>query len=358
MNPAHTLQSKKLTKPLSLALVTTLLTGLLVLPQHLFAQDSLVGSGNQITLTAIPPRLGDDNTLLIKPGEKKQVQVRVRNSSDNSISVLSTISDFIIDEDGETPIPVEDDVSNRWSLAEWVTIVPQSQTLKPQETGVINVLIDVPSDALPGGHYAMITHQPSASASNPVANADESNSASGVFQRVGTLLYAVVEGDINEEAFIRDFNFPKFTEYGPVPFSFSVENTSDIHIQPKTKIEITDMFGRKVDDLTVDSKNVFPMVGREFSGEWGRVWGYGKYTAQATMSFGSAGKIAMAKVSFWLLPIKLIIAVLIGILTLIVVFMTIRRQIKKQGGDQNSKVEALEKQLHELEQKKLKELED
>lgn len=335
----------------------TLALGLIVLPKHLLAQETPANE-DQVTLTAIPPRLGDDNTLVLKPGEKKQVQIRVRNSSDRSLPILSQATDFIIGEDGETPVPVTEDTSGRWSSAEWLTMVPQGQTLQTQETGMINVLIEVPEDALPGGHYAMITHQPNAEGLSAGESVGAVDSASGISQRVGTLMYLIVEGDINEEAFIREFNIPNFSEYGPVPFSYTVENASDIHITPKTKVEITDMFGRKVDEIVVGEKNVFPMMNRDFEGEWEQVWGYGKYDAQATMSFGTAGKIVVAKTSFWLIPIKLIIAILIVLLTLIAVIITVYRHIAHRRSTQSSKVELLERRLQELEREKLQDFEE
>lgn len=351
--------NKSLTVPLALVAVSAvaLALSLLISPKRLFAQETTSGE-DQVTLTAIPPRLGDDTTLLLKPGEKKQVQIRVRNSSNRSLPILSVATDIIIAEDGETPIPVTEGVSNKWSLADWLTMVPQAQTLQPQETGMINVLIDVPVDALPGGHYAMITHQPSIKGIGEGGGGEMVDSASGVSQRVGTLLYVVVDGEINEEAFIRDFTFPGFTEFGPVPFSFAVENVSDIHIQPKTKIEITDMFGREVDEIVVGEKNVFPLMSRDFEGKWEQVWGYGKYTAQATMSFGTEGKLVIAKTSFWLLPIKLILAALIVLLTLIGLIITIRRHMMRRRDTQNSKVELLEKRLQDLEREKLQDFEE
>jgi hypothetical protein len=291
---------------------------------------------DQITLTAIPPRFGDDNTLLLKPGEKKQVQLRVKNSSPTSLSILSVATDFILDEDGETPIPVNEEVSNRWSLTEWLTMVPQTQDLGAQETGVVNVLIEVPEDALPGGHYAMVTHQPNVGSGQNADGTNSLDSSTGISQRVGTLLYVIVDGPINEEAFIRDFKFAEFSEYGPVPFSYTVENASDIHIQPKTKIEIYDWLGRRVDEMTVGEKNVFPLMSRNFEGEWQQIWGYGRYTAEATMSFGATGQLVIAKTNFWLLPIKLVLAGIAAVLVLVTLLVVMRKRMKSQQTTQQT----------------------
>lgn len=63
--------------------------------QQAFSQDI-------VSLTAIPPRLGDDGTLTGAPGEVLQVQLRVRNLTEATIPVVTTIQDFILDPDGET----------------------------------------------------------------------------------------------------------------------------------------------------------------------------------------------------------------------------------------------------------------
>lgn len=272
----------------------------------------------EINITAIPPRLGDDGKLLLKPGEKVQVAVKVRNASGQTIRIDSNVSDFILDEDGETPVPVTDSTSNRWSLASWVVLSPTSQILEPNELGLVNVIIDVPADALPGGHYAMIVHRPSLDLNKKTGETAALDSAASVNQRVGTLVYGLVDGPINEEAFVTDFTFPKLTEYGPVPFSFTVENVSDIHITPRTTIEISDVLGRPVETLTVEPKNVFPLFKRDFSGTWEKVWGTGYYRAKLTMSFGASGKVVMANTSFWLLPYKLL-ALTAGILVILLV---------------------------------------
>lgn len=303
----------------------------------------------EINITAIPPRLGDDGKLLLQPGEKIQVAVKVRNASGQTIRIDSSIADFILDEDGETPVPVVDSTSNRWSLASWVVLSPTSQILEPNELGLVNVIIDVPADALPGGHYAMIVHRPSLDLSKRTGETVALDSASSVNQRVGTLVYGLVDGPINEEAFVTNFSFPKLTEYGPVPFSFTVENVSDIHITPRTTIEISDVLGRQVDTITVDSKNVFPLFKRDFNGTWEKVWGTGYYRAKLTMSFGTTGKVVMANTSFWLLPYKLL-ALAAGILViLLVVISGLYRFWYRRQRVVKAHLAELEKKVKELE---------
>ncbi len=311
-----------------------------------FAQE-YISSGAEVSLTAIPPRIGDDFNLKGLPGEKVQTTIRVKNTSDQPVTIATSAEDFILDEDGETPVPlnIEDDVSSRWSLANWLRVSPTTQTIPPKKDAVVNVLIDVPADALPGGHYAMVLHQP------VNEGQDQAGSQSSIGQRVGTLFYFLVDGPINEEAFIRDFSFPNFTEYGPVPFSFMVENVSDIHIKPQMGVEIYNIFGKKIETITIDSKNVFPFIARKFEGEWNRKWGIGPYTAKIVMSYGSQGQVAIAQTSFWLLPITLILIVVVSILAILFILFFIGGYSRRKTVQSNKKIKALEKKIKELEDK-------
>ncbi len=305
-------------------------------------------------LTAIPPRLGDDRSLKIKPGEKIQTNIRVRNGSSEVLTINSRAQDFIVSGNGSTPTPISDQVSNRWSLASWIVLTPSVQEIQPGEIAPVTVIIEAPENALPGGHYAMVTHEPLTGGANIPAQFNlNRSSASSLQQRVGSLLYVTVEGPINEAAFVRELNFPRFSEFGPVPFSFLVDNQSDIHLTPRIGVEIYNLLGRKVETIEIESKNVFPFIARKFEGEWDRIWGFGPYTAKIVMSYGTEGQIAMATTNFWLLPITLILAILIVILVVTAIIIIIRRHLRYRQTDNDQRVQELEAKVRELEEQKL-----
>ncbi len=332
------------------------LAGHIVLP--VYAQPtSIVDQGgiDQSSLTAIPTRLGDDTSVKIKPGESRQVEVRVVNSSSKPMKIGTQAVDFTVGEDGATPVAITEKVggSNRWSLASWLTMTPNEQTLQSGKIGLINVLIQIPDDALPGGHYAMITHQP------VLGNATQDGQAvSAVNQKVGTLLYVVVDGPVNEEAYINNFMIPKYSEFGPVPFSFSVDNRSDVHITPKIGLTIRNMFGRTVETLQPETKNIFPFTSRVIEGKWEQIWGFGRYSAELKMSYGEQGKVVIQRTSFWLIPIKLLIALGIILLTLLAIIISVRRHILHRKEDQSQRIAELEQKLQELQKDKLQKFEE
>lgn len=318
--------------------------------QEEFTLESQQEAG-YLRLTAIPPRLGEDYAIKALPGQTVQTSVRIKNTSLQPQTIQTLVEDFIIAEDGEQPVPVTEETSNQWSLASWVTLSPSVQVLEPNQTALVNVLIEVPEDALPGGRYAMIMHQPA----NELAS---EGAASGIAQRVGTLLYFLVDGPINQEAYITNIQIPSLVETGPIPMSFEIDNRSDIHIRPNTVIEIRNMFGQLSGVLEVEPKNVFPYTSREFTSEWERIWGFGKYTALVTTNYGTQGQITRAVATFWMVPIQLLLAGGVIFATTIVVIILIRRHLSHRNDEKIAEIQMLEQKVRELEQDKLEKFSD
>lgn len=297
-------------------------------------------------IAAIPPKEGDEDPIRVEPGETIQTTVQVRNNSDNSITLRTYAQDFLVKEDGKTPIPVEDTVTNRWSLAKWMSVAPNQHTLAPNEIAEMAVVIEVPEDALPGGHYAMVLHEPM----TPADIEQFEQSASAINQRVGTLFYVIVEGPINEEAYIREFQFKKFQEFGPVPFSYLIRNQSDVHINPAMNIDIFNMLGQKVDSIKVEGNNIFPLNARDFAGKWDRIWGFGLYTAKLTAAYGSTGQVAVNSTNFWIIPVRLILAILFIILLLIAIIVAVKRHTENKILQERQKLQEMQAKLEQEDQ--------
>ena len=274
---------------------------------------------SSLGLTATPVRIGDDGSLSLDPGEKKQVQLKVKNSSKDDVALESRVADFIIGDDGRTPVVVNDAENERWALSSWVTLAPAYNELVAGGSAVVNALIEVPEDAMPGGHYAMVYHQPAIAA-------EPDQTGAGVSQRVASLLYVIVKGPINQEAYISALKMPGFLENGPVDISLTVNNQSDVHISPEPVLKVYNLFGKEVASFKAEKKNIFPLTEREFSAQWGKVWGFGRYLVKAEAAYGDQGQVAVAEAAIWLIPVKIIIAGLIVILIIFAVIVALKKK--------------------------------
>lgn len=315
----------------------------------------LAQSSSDIKLIAMPARYGDSSTekLLLQPGKTQEFSIKVNNDSQEVVTISSLAEDFIVDDENGVPTAVEmEELDNRWSMAKWITLTPAKQSIKPGETVGVNVTIEVPADALPGGRYAMIMHQPSDNTQLTISG----NNTNLINQRVGTLVYGIVEGPITEAAFIRDLQTPSFLEFGPVNLSFLIDNDSDVHISPQISVKYFNMLGQEIDSTTIESKNIFPKNSRTFEYAWQKIWGFGQYKAEVTMLYGTFGtQTAIASTSFWILPWRLIVAVITVVLVLIVLFIVIRRHLKHRQNQQSKLVKELEEKVAKLELEKTQE---
>jgi hypothetical protein len=301
-------------------------------------------SGNApVALTAVPPRYGDDYSLSLKPGQSTQIVLEVRNPTNEAVAVQSTVKDFIIGEDGETPVPVDEtEVSNRWSLASWLAVTPNNAVVEPRKSASILVTIAVPQDAMPGGHYAMVLHKP------VVGEMQGQTTGAQVSTQVGTLLYVVVEGELQESAHIKDFAFTPFSEFGPVPFSFDFDNQSSMHVRTQIEIVIKNFFGKETDRLTVEQKNVFPGSVRHYEGLWNKVWGLGPYKAEVIATYGKAESLQTTMLhTFWIVPVRVIVAVLVLILIIVLIMKRTKRKYAKMLELEENKVKKLDEKLRQ-----------
>lgn len=295
------------------------------------------------TLTAMPVRYGDETQLTLTPGESSNFSLKIRNNSDFPVTVTSLAEDFIIGADYKTPVPVDSsEEDNRWAMASWITVTPALQTIQANTTAAVQIKINVPTDALAGGHYVMVTHQ-------PVQGGRANENATSINQRVGTLVYGIVPGEFTEQAFIRNLTVPMFSDIGPVAYSFLVDNDSEAHIRPRLSAKISNIWGKEVFAQEIESGNIFPKTSRDFAGQWDRIWGVGRYKLEITMLYGTNTATSMASTYFWLFPIWLFLAGLVVLVTLVALIWSVRRHYNHTKAQQAKRMAELEAKIADLE---------
>jgi hypothetical protein len=202
-----------------------------------------------------------------------------------------------------------------------------------------------PINALPGGHYAMVLHSPDKSVSLL-----DSTGAS-IQTKVGTLVYITIPGKITENAIIKDFIAPKFSEFGPIDFKTTIQNLSDVHIKPAGNITITNMIGlKKYIQFNDKGINIFPEKIREFENQLNKKWLLGRYKAELNAVYGTAGGVATAVIFFWVIPWRFLILIITAAIIIAIIILTLK---KKNTGTKETieKVDELEKELETLKKK-------
>jgi hypothetical protein len=277
--------------------------------------------------------------LTSNPGDKIENVIKVTSQSPNIVNYEALVEDFSV-EGTEGAVSVRED-PNPKAFSKWFSISPTTFELKPNETKNIKFTITVPNDGEPGGHFASVLFQPKAIGSNNATGAQ-------VLQRVGALVLMTVSGAVTEKGSViklspknysgsweeikneeaksviyspRDENLnnektQSFFNEGPVGFDLVLKNEGNVFYKPKGTMTIYNIFGRKVDEITIEPKNVFPGGERRITVIWPKknLWGV-RYTAKVVTIYGSKSQTMTAETSFWAFPVS--VAIGIGLLILL-----------------------------------------
>jgi hypothetical protein len=242
-------------------------------------------------LTIIPPKF----ELFGNPGDTINEKIRVRNESDNPVTYSVVIEDFTTTgEEGQVVLEEGDTVSS-FSLAKWIETSTKDVILQPKEEKAINFIINIPKNAEPGGHYASILFQ--AGENTPLEGG-----GAKVAHRIGSLVLLRVSGNVSENAIIEEFSAPKYQERGPVEFMLRLKNDGNAHVIPQGTIVVTDMFGKKVDEVPLEGRNILPGATRKMTTSWNKNNIMGNFTATMIATYGQDKQPLTASVRFTVIP--------------------------------------------------------
>lgn len=312
--------------------IAVMFLGLALLPATVHAQNA--GQGLEIS----PPLLD----LKADPGQAIKTQIRVRNVTKDTLVVKAQFEDFVANgEDGQPKILLNPGDKSPYSIKDWLS-APATATLASQQREVMDITINVPKNASPGGHYGVIrfTGTPP-----ELEGTGVSLSAS-----VGTLILVNVSGNVTQSAKVAELYTSQngkrgsLFEYGPITFTTRVQNTGNIHFQPKGTLQVTNMFGKNVyvGQLNQDTRNVLPGSIRKFEQTMNKKLLFGRYTVRADVVYGTDNQITSASTTFWVVPYKLIAIVILAIVGLFLLGRQYNRYIikrakKKQTDESSSK---------------------
>ena len=286
-------------------------------------------------LTISPPI----RELELPKGSANSYQMSITNRSDRTVKLILRASPFIAaGQNGGVSVSDE-------TLPEsqnWVIINPSFVILAPKEQKDINYTIAIPRNAEPGGFYFAVTAL-LAGKSQVSGNLANINTGTAVDLNVASLNLITIEGPVEYNAQVAEFSTPKaLFEYGPVPFTSRILNLSNVHIKPILEINIKNTLGfEKPQTVHLQMQNILPQAKRKYEDQLGGKWHFGRYSATLNGLYGD-GRMLNYTLFFWILPWKIITAVVLAIVIIILLITSIRRQLN-------------DKKLLEEELKKIKE---
>jgi len=234
---------------------------------------------------------------------------------------------------GETGSPLFVEPIN--DLGTWMD-AGESVTILPNESKTIPLLIRIPDDAYPGGHFAVVFFG---------NNTSDNNSQVTVGAKTGVLILLSVNGNVLEAGGLISFNTKDnkllFNSL-PVSMEYRWKNDGNDRVKPSGEITIRNLFYIPVAHINANSVsgNILPHSTRLFnvdwvkssiikdnnnnkswlSSYWDRVYyqwknfALGPYMATIDLAYGSMDNHSVKKIFFFVLPWQLMIIIFIILL--------------------------------------------
>jgi hypothetical protein len=112
-------------------------------------------------------------------------------------------------------------------------------------------------------------------------------------------------------------NGKKWFEQGPIDIQFTYENNGSVHLIPYGTIAIRNMAGREIDQIAVTPYFAMPDSDRLNQVKWEKKMLLGRYTATLSLNRGYKDIIDSKTISFWVVPWKLLLAGLAGLVAMV-----------------------------------------
>ncbi|MBI1839074.1 MAG: hypothetical protein HYR95_02170 [Candidatus Colwellbacteria bacterium] len=244
------------------------------------------------------------------PGDTVSNLVRVYNDLDVGIGVAMETQDFVsAGEQGQVLIKGHEE-SGTYSLANWVSLSPQTFSLAPHSSQTVEFTVKIPAGGEPGGHYASVL---------ATVSGEAPGGGVGINQKVGALLLLSVAGEISENLGLVDFNPDSgFTEYGPEKLIARFKNEGTVHLKPRGFVIIKNVLGNEVVKMDLPQLNVLPQSARTVDIPLKIEGQFGRYEATLAAIYGATNEPLSAITVYWVIPYKLL-AVYGGVLLVLLI---------------------------------------
>lgn len=299
---------------------------MLLLPSVNIALAQQSGQGLEIS----PPLIDQQ----VDPGQTINFEIRVRNITNQEVIATGELNDFEAKDELGLPNVILDPNAepSPYTFKPWVKDISDLR-LAPGETKTAVIQVDVPQDASPGGHYGVVSFT-----AKPT-DLDETGVALSAV--IGTLVLLNVSGDVRIDAALESFallqngNEKSFFEYGPITFVERIKNNGNVHFKPTGELRITDTFGKEVAKFALNEQggNVLPASIRRFEQTLDKKNLFGRYKAQLSVTYAD-GKTLNETRTFWVVPYKIVAAVILGLILLILIIRLLTKRYKKHIEDE------------------------
>ncbi|MCL2085640.1 hypothetical protein FWH09_01755 [Candidatus Saccharibacteria bacterium] len=313
-------------------LVASLFGGNVVLPigdwqvQDVYANEGENG-GNTRGIELSPASL----KLNLDPGEVYRGRFTITNRGANEHTFNVYASPYQVSGENYTPTFEGAESAPRAQIARWISFERESYTLAVNEAVEVNFTISVPRDAPGGGQYAAI-----------FAAADVQAGTSSTVQsigRVGMLLYATINGDINEQGEVVTHTISPLIFDRNLSASATVKNLGNTDFAARQTLVVRSVFGGRQVFSQTRAFEILPDTTRLINMEWDGTPALGlfnvtqvidaSYNSRADENLGNWTRMVLVIPLFLFIIIMIILVILVMMIVLKIMQAISRRRAAK-----------------------------
>jgi len=215
-----------------------------------------------------------------KPGQPFQFELSVANNGDLPVVMQVNVTDLWYNQKNEKLFNPPG--SSPRSAGNWIEFVPRQFEAPAHGTGHVKVIVTPPQQAS-GGYYAVVFVE---SKPQLVSAATAEKKAVYANIRLGSLLLLNAENSDDYKVNISDFHFAPPAPDQSLRLDFQVENQSNTHIFPETRVAILDASHNLIAKTKGEIKRFLPQQADRVSVGWAGTLPPGAYSAILTVLYG------------------------------------------------------------------------
>lgn len=291
---------------------------LLTIPLISVKAQSVAGQ-NTISSMGINPSILE---VVLDKEKPSQEIITLSNLTNLPIPIKVTKQSFTPKE----KLAIPEDKLQIYDASSWIQLSDSDTDfiLQPQEVKNIEIVINQPENASPGGHYATIIFEPL------IPEGLVSQNSVYVYARVAALIFMQVKGEIKEDVSLESLSNNLINEPGVVNFNLNLKNNGNSHIRPKSEILIKNAFTQEeVLKANFQEGIVLPGTIRTFPVQFEPSGIFGIYTVKTTVNYGAENIVLDTPNNYFIvMPYKPLIAIL-AVILIIIYIRAFRKRLEK-----------------------------
>jgi hypothetical protein len=258
----------------------------------------------------------------LKPGAATKITITLKNITVDDVTAKGVVNDFTSDgSTGNPRIITNTNTPSPNSIKNFILNLDDI-ALKRGEQKNVDVGLQVPQNTPPGAYFGIIRYRAVPAAANAPGPGQVALTAS-----VGTIILITVPGNIREQVQVKALHVYRggtdgtFFLGAPDKIGIEVKNFGNGFVKPFGTVEVHNMFNKSITSYQFNNPkqpgNILPNSERIFTNNIKGISQFGRYTATASVSYGSGSQVLTLEKNFWYIPKWMVVIILLLIAGLI-----------------------------------------